>query len=581
MKALIFNSGTGSRMGSMTEHGPKCLLQLKTGESIFARQLRILAECGITEVIVTTGEYEQDLQEESKKVQNITVMYVNNPEYATTNYIYSMYLASEYLDDDILMLHGDLVFNKELVQEIQSDKNSSVCLINKNISQPPKDFKGRISEEGYLREVSVNIFDEDCYALQPLYKLSKHCVTSWLDEIRRFVEQGITNVYAENALNLISDKLNICAMSYEKHYINEIDTPEDFVRVSREISLVESGVYFSICAMNQLWERYKAKRPFVVMGRHLAGSELDLWLDSLEIKVYKYFGVMENPEYECVMSARQAFEEHDGDMLISVGGGSAIDIAKGIKYYLMQKEESWKGLVHIAIPTTAGSGSEATHFAVMYRDGIKDSLANEALLPQHAILDVRMLYSLSEEQRKISLLDAFCHSIESILSRNATDESRRYAVCAINIISQKYQAFCDGETEVFQDIFVATHLAGKAIDISKTTVGHAMSYVLTSLYGIKHGQAVAMCLIQALKYMEENNPDTTELAHLRELLSVKEESIAQYLMSMYRTMDLPQPDLERADAVLLAKEVNVERLSNSVVSFSEKDLQEIYQKVKE
>jgi len=238
MKALIFNSGTGSRMGRLTEHCPKCLLKPIGEESIFARQIRILSECGITEIIVTTGKYERELMEEGNRYPWLNITYVNNPQHEITNYIYSMYLTGKYIDDDLLLLHGDLVFDKELVKDILADRRTSLCVINKHAKQPKKDFKGRIVND-CLKEVAIDIFDEDCYALQPLYKLSVECAQSWIEEVNRFVERGITNVYAENALNAIADDLHIGWMSYENYYIAEVDTPEDYECVSKQIHVRE------------------------------------------------------------------------------------------------------------------------------------------------------------------------------------------------------------------------------------------------------------------------------------------------------------------------------------------------------
>lgn len=235
MKALIFNSGTGSRMGKLTENCAKCLLKLADGESIYARQLRILRECGIIEAIVTTGAYERRMISESRRCTDMKITFVNNPLYASTNYIYSMYLAGGSLDDDILMLHGDLVFDKLIVEKMLSDPRSSLCLINRDIALPRKDFKGRI-RNGCLKEVGVNIFDADCYALQPMYKLSKECVCRWLDEVCKFVENGITDVYVENALNVIADELRICELSYHGHYVAEIDTASDYERANSVIA---------------------------------------------------------------------------------------------------------------------------------------------------------------------------------------------------------------------------------------------------------------------------------------------------------------------------------------------------------
>ncbi len=576
MKALIFNSGMGSRMGNLTESCPKCLLKLHKNESIFARQLRILYECGITEAIVTTGKYEWELAEESRKQPGIEVTFVNNPLYAATNYIYSMYLAGEYLDDDILMLHGDLVFDKELVMAVLSDPRPSVCLINRHIKKPQKDFKGRI-ENGMLKEVSVEIFDEDCYSLQPFYKLSKKCIQSWLYEVGEFVKKGIRDVYAENALNPIADSLSIGEMSYGGHYIREIDTPEDYRCVRREISMADDGVYFSMDALETLVKKYGVKRPFAIMGRHVAGSFADDLLDRLPMTVGKYFKVVENPDEESVREAKKAFEEFKGDCLISIGGGSAMDTAKAVKYHLADKT-AYNGLIHIAVPTTAGSGSEATCFSVICHGGRKCSIEDPMLLPEHAILDSRLLYSLDRRQRNVSLLDAFCHTIESLMSRNSTDKSREYALYAMGIIMEKYKDYAKGDLSVYDEIFEASYYAGKAINISKTTAGHAMSYTLTSDYHIKHGQAVGMCLIYILKHAESKGQYGRELKNLHSAMGCKEgESVADRFLAVYHALKLEHSfDLSDADPNELAKKVNADRLGNSVMTFDEEELQKIY-----
>ncbi|MBQ8751891.1 MAG: hypothetical protein IJZ13_02170, partial [Clostridia bacterium] len=91
-------------------------------------------------------------------------------------------------------------------------------------------------ENGELREVSVKIFDEDCYAFQPLYKLSREDVAAWIARVCDFVDAGDIKVYAENALNTISHTLHIKALSYEGHLIDEVDTPEDLMRLIPRIT---------------------------------------------------------------------------------------------------------------------------------------------------------------------------------------------------------------------------------------------------------------------------------------------------------------------------------------------------------
>lgn len=240
MKALIFNSGIGKRLGEWTKKHPKTLIKLNNDESIMHRQLRILSECGIKDFIITTGPFEEQIINETKEFKNLNFTFVHSDKYESTNYIYSMYLTKDLLNDDIIMLHGDLVFNKEIVKEILSNKYKSLCLFNSELELPEKDFKARI-KEGLLKEVSINIFDEDCYAFQPLYKLSYDDIQKWLNKVIEFVNEGNVNVYAENALNEIIDYLNIHALDYKNHFIYEIDNLDDLQTVSKGIEEYEKN----------------------------------------------------------------------------------------------------------------------------------------------------------------------------------------------------------------------------------------------------------------------------------------------------------------------------------------------------
>lgn len=234
MKAIIFNSGLGSRMKELTENNPKCMVKLYNGETIFERQIRILSSCGIKNFVITTGPFKEQLYEVANKFKSLTFQFVENDNYQKTNYIVSMNKASKYLDDDVLLLHGDLVFNKNLVIKLLSNENKSVCLYNEEKALPEKDFKGRFKDNRLL-EVSVDIFDNDCYAFQPLYKLQKNDLQLWKEKVLEFVRNGNVNVYAENALNEITDIINIYGMSYKDDYIEEIDNEEDYKRVFFEI----------------------------------------------------------------------------------------------------------------------------------------------------------------------------------------------------------------------------------------------------------------------------------------------------------------------------------------------------------
>lgn len=234
MKAVIFNSGLGHRMGDETKTHHKSMTQLKDGETIFHRQIRLLSAEGVKDFIITTGPFEEQLKSEAAKFPELNFTFVRNEIYDKTNYIYSMYLAREYMNDDLLFLHGDLVFNRKLVRDVLNCADKNTATVNYKKALPEKDFKGRV-QEGKVLEVSIKIFDEDCFAFQPFYKMEKATASAWIGKVVEFIHKGEDKCYAENALNEIFPALNVRAFSYEDYYIDEIDNMEDYARVSTDI----------------------------------------------------------------------------------------------------------------------------------------------------------------------------------------------------------------------------------------------------------------------------------------------------------------------------------------------------------
>ncbi len=234
MKAVIFNSGLGNRMGDFTKNNHKSMARLKNDETIFHRQIRLLSAEGITDFIVTTGPFEDQLKREASDFPNLNFTFVRNDIFDKTNYIYSMYLAREHMNDDIVFLHGDLVFNRKLVHDVLTSEEKNTATVNFKKALPEKDFKGRV-KDGKVVEVSIKIFDEDCFAFQPFYKMEKATASAWIGKVVEFIHKGEDKCYAENALNEIFPALNVRAFSYENYYIDEIDNLEDYERVTAEI----------------------------------------------------------------------------------------------------------------------------------------------------------------------------------------------------------------------------------------------------------------------------------------------------------------------------------------------------------
>ena len=186
MKALILNSGLGHRMGDITKTHPKCMTKITEKNTILSRQLNLLHNVGIKEVVMTTGSFDEVLINYCNLLGlPLNFTFVNNPLYAETNYIYSIYCAKEVLDDDILLMHGDLVFEESVLREMLEEKDS--CMkVSSTLPLPDKDFKAVVSD-GEVKAVGIEFFDSAMEA-QALYKLNKEDWMVWLNKIIEFCE---------------------------------------------------------------------------------------------------------------------------------------------------------------------------------------------------------------------------------------------------------------------------------------------------------------------------------------------------------------------------------------------------------
>ena len=238
MKALILNSGLGSRMGVLTSEHPKCMTEISPHETILQRQLTLLADMEIRDIVITTGYYDEVLVRYCESLGlPLHFTFVKNPIYNQTNYIYSIYCAREYLDDDLVLMHGDLVFEKEVLEKAIAC-GTSCMTVSSTLPLPEKDFKARVAG-GKVMAVGVDIFDSAVEA-QALYKLKRSDWKVWLDRIIEFCENGNTKVYAENALNSLNGAANIFALDVRDLLCAEVDNPEDLAVVSARLKEIEN-----------------------------------------------------------------------------------------------------------------------------------------------------------------------------------------------------------------------------------------------------------------------------------------------------------------------------------------------------
>ena len=296
-----------------------------------------------------------------------------------------------------------------------------------------------------------------------------------------------------------------------------------------------------------------------------------------------------NPLYEDVVKGVRMFREGNCEAIVAVGGGSSIDVAKCIKLYsgmddsnlYLEQEYKDNDVTLIAIPTTSGTGSESTRYAVIYYDGKKQSVTHESIIPKYAILDYRNLITLPMYQKKCTVMDALCQGIESWWSVNATEESRVYSRKALEMIMENLDAYLANEENGNRNMMAAANYAGQAINITQTTAAHAMSYKLTSLYHVPHGRAAFMCLPHIWKYMNEKHVLPEEFQEIAKVLGQESVDAAiAYLHALDVKLFAEYPvEMNLADLEILTTSVNPVRLKNNPLLLTEEEIRELYREI--
>lgn len=349
--------------------------------------------------------------------------------------------------------------------------------------------------------------------------------------------------------------------------------------------------------------KLNCNRILLVHGQSMYQLGIGKYLLSLSgkygINLVEFTDFSPNPNIESAIAGAKICREKNCDMIIACGGGSAIDVAKCIRLFI-ETDTDKKDFIDnlhpgklnlLAIPTTAGTGSEATHFAVVYRNQQKLSIGEKDNIPQAVLFDAQTLEYLPLKQRKATYFDALCHAIESLWSINATTESRAYAREAIGLLMAAESSYLSGvaREDVNLSMLLAAHYAGKAINISKTTAAHAMSYQLTELFGIPHGQAVALCMDVMLPHMIEASVSKKEkrlievIAEINMLLDKKQyTSLAvnfHEMMNQHKMYTkLPVNDFEQTLSALV-NSVNEERLKNHPLELTKHDFVVFYNQI--
>ena len=273
--------------------------------------------------------------------------------------------------------------------------------------------------------------------------------------------------------------------------------------------------YDSYKKLYSILEELSPKKIFLVTGKKsyfLSGAKNLLSEFINKYEYFRFYDFETNPKLKDLINGINIFNREKCDIIIGVGGGSVMDIAKSISILATQKgdlEEFIKGEISlkerqipsIMIPTTAGTGSESTHFSVTYINKIKYSLAHYSLLPDFVILDPIFTKNLPPYITACTSMDALCQAIESFWSNNSTEESRMYSKQAIELVMSYIIKNVNNPNTISREkMLIASNLAGKAINIAKTTVAHSVAYPITSYFNIPHGHAVVLTLPHFIEF---------------------------------------------------------------------------------
>ncbi len=361
--------------------------------------------------------------------------------------------------------------------------------------------------------------------------------------------------------------------------------------------------------LKDIFSAHGTKKIMIVSGSTYEKTYLKEWFDVFPEETVVFHGFSSNPKYEEICAGVECFNNNHCDFIVAIGGGSAIDTAKCIKLFAkldpqknyLEQEFVESDIPFLAVPTTAGTGSEANRIAVFYDKGVKQSICHPSCMPQYVYFEPDFLETLSDYTRRSTLADAISQCVESIWAKGATEESTEYACKGLRLLLVNTMKYLRGEKSIFADIQMGAYYSGKAIDISKTTAAHALSYKLSSRCNIAHGHAVFLLLPQVFratttylkeqydickkpKHMEELPEDVQDLILKLETIksmilpgATKYSQVGKQLAFILRILALEAPEYIGEDDIReLVSAVNMERLGNHPVELTEENLFDIY-----
>lgn len=288
------------------------------------------------------------------------------------------------------------------------------------------------------------------------------------------------------------------------------------------------------------------KRVFVVTDSFMAQSGkvdyVTARLDKAKVDYTVFSDIAGEPDIGMVIAGTAQLVEFDPDTVICLGGGAAIDAAKAIVYFA-KKAGSQKKVEFIAIPTTSGTGSEVSRFAVITdkEKGVKYPLVDDSLLPDVALLDAQLVVSAPPSVTADTGIDVFTHAVEAFVSTGRNDFTDACAEKAIKLVNHYLMAAYKNPNDLKarQGMHNASCLAGVAFSNAGLGLNHGMAHAMGARFHIPHGRANGILLPYVMSFnagcAEQLTPTAKRYAQISRLLRLDSSNVRQSALTMIRT----------------------------------------------